>query len=237
VRRPLQFHSINRWFEYEVAEVAEFHRPEFNAVDAMYFIFNRRSLSQAGRRYGTCYDSLRNLRHYGSGRECMSKIFISFIHEEETVAKALQRFLQNYLGKEQEVFLSSDEWKVYAGEIWLQRIREELESASIVILLLSRTSVSRPWVNFEAGAAWLTNKIIIPVCFGDLSKGNMPIPYSGIQALNLDEHGAYYLIASLFHYLSKIHPTRPFLPPPPFARDDKSVRELMETVTAHVPKG
>jgi hypothetical protein len=75
-------------------------------------------------------------------------IFISFIHEEENVAKAVTRFLRKYI-KQTDVFLSSDPWTVYAGEDWLQRIKDELTSARVVILLLSPSSVERPWVNFE----------------------------------------------------------------------------------------
>jgi hypothetical protein len=52
--------------------------------------------------------------------------------------------------------------------------------------MLSKASVSRPWINFEAGAAWLADKAVIPACFGGLTKGTrVPKPYSGIQALDL----------------------------------------------------
>src|SRR2546430_13475283 len=49
-------------------------------------------------------------------------------------------------------------------------------AAKVVILLLSRRSVARPWVNFEAGAVWLNGKKIIPVCIGDMDKGDLPKP-------------------------------------------------------------
>ena len=130
----------------------------------------------------------------------MSDIFISHIHEEEVVANALLGFMREALGRTT-VFLSSDSWQVYAGEIWLERIREELASSKVVILMLSPESVKRPWVNFEAGAAWLTGKVIIPVCYGDLDKSSLPKPYSNIQALDLADEG-YYLVRSIYHHLS-----------------------------------
>lgn len=141
----------------------------------------------------------------------MAKVFISFIHEEESVATAVQKLVKKKLFGE-EAFLSSDKWQVHAGEVWLDRIREELDSAQVVILLLSSTSVARPWVNFEAGAAWLTGKAIIPVCYGGLTKDTLPKPYSGIQALNLMEEG-YYLITSIAHHLG-------LSPPPPVGYED-----------------
>ena len=136
----------------------------------------------------------------------MAKVFISFIHEEQDIAEAVQSLLREDLDT-REIFLSSDQWQVFAGEIWLDRIRTELSAAKVVVLLLSQESVGRPWVNFEAGAAWLSGKAIIPVCYGGLAKSNLPKPYSGIQALDLREE-SYYLVSSVAHYIG-------VLPPPP----------------------
>jgi hypothetical protein len=73
------------------------------------------------------------------------------------------------------------------------------------VLLLSKRSVERPWVNFVAGAAWLTRKALIPACIGDLSKADLPKPYSGFQALHLP-HEAYHLLTSLAHHLGVMSP-------------------------------
>lgn len=62
-------------------------------------------------------------------------------------------------------------------------------------------------MNFEAGAARLTRKVIVPVCYGGVTRDILPKPYSGIQALNLREDG-YYLIKSIAHHL-KIAPPAP----------------------------
>lgn len=141
----------------------------------------------------------------------MTNVFISFIHEEASIATAVQKLIEMKLG--QKAFLSSDQWQIYAGEVWLDRIRAELTSAKVVVLLLSLTSVKRPWVNFEAGAAWLmADKAIIPVCYGGLTKDTLPKPYSGIQALNLRQEG-YYLVKSVAHYLGHF-------PPPPTENED-----------------
>lgn len=154
----------------------------------------------------------------------MADVFLSFIHEQQSVAVAVQKLLQDNL-KERKIFLSADVWQVLAGENWLDRIKEELSSAKVVILLLSKLSVDRPWVNFEAGAAWLTNKPIIPACFGGLSKEGLPKPYSGIQALNLAED-AYYLVRSIFRYLDWNGIDG--LVPPPFLDDYSHLTKLRE---------
>jgi len=139
----------------------------------------------------------------------MADIFISYIHEEEEIAKAVYDYL-DALVPNAEVFISSDKWQIYAGEDWLKKICDALEQAKVVILLLSERSVSRPWVNFEAGAAWLTKKHVIPVCFKGLSKGALPKPYSSLQALNLTERADQrYLLHSVCHYLNVLSPMEP----------------------------
>jgi hypothetical protein len=156
--------------------------------------------------------------------ERVAKVFISFIHEEASVATAVQKLIQKKLG--QKAFLSSDQWQIYAGEVWLDRIHAELASAKVVVLLLSPTSIGRPWVNFEAGAAWLTaEKAIIPVCYGGLTKDTLPKPYSGIQALNLKEEG-YYLVKSIAYHLGVP------IPPPAGYKDYGPGSDLHYTLDA-----
>lgn len=142
----------------------------------------------------------------------MADVFISYIHEEKRIAQAVQALLQENLQRlvPNGIFLSADDWQVFAGETWLDRIRTELQQASVVVLLLSSVSVSRPWINFEAGAAWLANRALIPACFGGLTKGHMPKPYSGIQGLDLPDDW-YYLLRSVQHHLD---PGGVALPPP-----------------------
>lgn len=144
----------------------------------------------------------------------MSDVFISFIHEEQAVAEAVQKFLKKVLEDRAEVFMSADTWQVYAGELWLERIEVELNKAKVIILMLSPESVGRPWVNFEAGGAFFLKKIIIPVCFDGLSKGTMPKPYSNFQGVDLNnDDDQYYLVKSVCHHLDcrRIAP----MPPPP----------------------
>jgi hypothetical protein len=138
----------------------------------------------------------------------MAEVFISFIHEEAGFAKAVQAFITQILGVEAKPFLSSDKFQVYAGEKWLEKIMEELKQAKVVILMLSEESVKRPWVNFEAGAAWTRNITTIPVCFGGLSKEDLPKPYSSLQAVDLASFGDdEYLAMSVAHHLGIPEPS------------------------------
>lgn len=147
----------------------------------------------------------------------MGSVFISFIHEEEREAECVQSFIVAVLHLQDRPFMSSDRWKIYAGELWLGRIIDELSKA-VVILMLSPRSVNRPWVNFEAGMGWGLKAAVIPVCHGDLKKEELPKPYSNLQAIELQTPGdQYYLATSVAHYLKVPTP-----PPPPFQLDPSS---------------
>jgi TIR domain len=132
----------------------------------------------------------------------MADVFISFIHEQGVYAEAVQAFVTQMLGPVAKPFLSSDKLQVYAGEKWIDRIMDELKEAKVVILMLSEESVKRPWVNFEAGAAWTRDIVTIPVCFGGLRKEELPKPYSSLQAVDLETfEDAEYLAVSIAHHL------------------------------------
>ncbi|HEV2314067.1 MAG TPA: toll/interleukin-1 receptor domain-containing protein [Candidatus Acidoferrales bacterium] len=132
----------------------------------------------------------------------MAPAFISFVHEEIEWAECVQNFISLMFGSSAAPFMSSDKFQVYAGEKWLDRIMDELKEAKVVLLMLSENSVKRPWVNFEAGAAWTRDIVTIPICFGGLQKDNLPKPYSGLQAIDLESRDDHeYLARSVAHHL------------------------------------
>lgn len=175
----------------------------------------------------------------------MADVFISFVHEEAEIARAVRDVIAQELHLEQSVFLSEDQTQVYAGDQWLLKIREALADAKVVVLLFSKRASLRPWVNFEAGAAWLSGKPIIPCCYGGMRKDRLPHPYSTIQALNLHSE-VNYLLASIHHHL--MLPGRPprsgtlaeLMRPPadtPFAklaRDLEPRNRLVRALSKHV---
>jgi len=106
------------------------------------------------------------------------QLFISHISEEAGVALALQAMLQELFGGAVEVFTSSDTKSIEAGANWLEVVQSALEQASALIVLCSKASVSRPWVQFELGAAWMEDIPIIPVCHSGMKPADLPMPLS-----------------------------------------------------------
>jgi len=111
------------------------------------------------------------------------QVFISHISDEAEIAKRLKQHLDNdFLGM-LEIFVSSDRETIRAGEKWLDQVDHALRAADAELVLCSKESVGRPWVNFEAGAAWLRRIPVIPVCHSGLSLVELPVPLNMLQGV------------------------------------------------------
>lgn len=149
-------------------------------------------------------------------------VFVSFANDEKDVALAVKELLCRSLG-DVNVFVSADYSQIVAGERWLERIGNELRAAKVVLLVLSPLSVKRPWVNFEAGAAWLKGASVIPLCFGGLTVRTLPKPYGDFQGIQLDAAGAeqlYLLVRSVSAAVGQR------IPPLPTLLDTPTLTEL-----------
>jgi len=112
------------------------------------------------------------------------KIFLSHLTVESKLADTLKRHLsRDFIGLV-EVFVSSDRTSIPVGSKWLSEVTTALSKASIHIVLCSGESVSRPWINFEAGAAQIKGIPIIPVCHSGLGPAQLPVPLSESEGID-----------------------------------------------------
>lgn len=112
-------------------------------------------------------------------------VFISHISEEKDMAVYIKkRFCDDFLNLVS-VFVSSDTESISAGAWWLPSINEALKNAGIVLILCSRASLQRPWINFEAGAAWMHGTTMIPVCHTGLKPGELPMPLAMLNGVSI----------------------------------------------------
>lgn len=112
-------------------------------------------------------------------------VFISHIADETDIAQWLKAQLaRDFLGA-LDIFVSSDRLTIEAGRRWLDELDKALKTADVQILLCSRESVGRPWVNFEAGAVWLRGVPVVPVCHSGLKDIDLPVPLNMLQSIAL----------------------------------------------------
>jgi hypothetical protein len=127
------------------------------------------------------------------------KIFISHISEEAGLAGILKEHIdRDFLGM-LELFVSTDLASISAGSQWLEAIKKALKDAQIELLLCSKRSIQRPWINFEAGAAYVKDLPLVPICHTDMHPSQLPPPYNVFQAIKasdaIDLKKLYILIA------------------------------------------
>ncbi|HKX00609.1 MAG TPA: toll/interleukin-1 receptor domain-containing protein [Bryobacteraceae bacterium] len=111
-------------------------------------------------------------------------IFISHFSEEFAAADLVERLLKSAFGEQLNVFVS---YKIPVGDQWFPTIIESLGSACVVLVLLSRQSVGKRWINFEAGLGVGADAKVLPYTIGDLRPGDVGFPLSPLQVQRLND--------------------------------------------------
>ncbi|MCB6621518.1 toll/interleukin-1 receptor domain-containing protein [Mediterraneibacter sp. 210702-DFI.5.30] len=86
----------------------------------------------------------------------------AFISWSENKARTCADFLSDLLNKifeENEIVFCSRQ--ITDGRMWIQEIDKALKESKIGIILVTREDISRPWLNFEAGALYTHRSMIL----------------------------------------------------------------------------
>jgi tetratricopeptide (TPR) repeat protein len=91
------------------------------------------------------------------GELAASSIFISHTHSDRALAEAWRQLVQD-LFADAYAFRSSSSWHLDsrpgAGQAWARWIEDSIRRANVALVLLTPSSVRKPWVLWEAGAVW-----------------------------------------------------------------------------------
>ncbi len=124
------------------------------------------------------------------GRMLPRQVFLSHIAEESSRAKDLKELLEQAFDYRVRVFVSSTAEDLKPGDRWLEAMLRQLKTADVILVLCSRASSRRAWVNFESGSGWRADIPVIPVCHKGLDLHRLPPPLSMFQALALTQSDA-----------------------------------------------
>ena len=113
-------------------------------------------------------------------------IFISHAAANSNIAEALAECLAA-ADSTIDTFVASRPGDIRADENWIQEIEGTLREADAYIVLLTPESVLRPWVNFEFGAAWLSDKPFVCARIASLSFDEIPLPIHARQIYSLED--------------------------------------------------
>lgn len=138
----------------------------------------------------------------------LTNVFISHTSNESALAEALKGAISSDFLGFTDVFVSSDLESILVGDPWLDSVADALAKAHLLLVMCSEHSVTRPWINFEAGAAWGKKIPIVPLCHSGLSLKQLPMPLASLQGISLvDPRGLKRLYLRIARQLGS-----PFLP-------------------------
>lgn len=130
-------------------------------------------------------------------------VFISHARSDATVALALKQCIEDDFNS-LAVFMSSDGESIAAGE-WFKQVKAALRDAKVVVLVCGPETVRRPWLAFEAGAAWLAKgKSLALMVHGGLKPSELPSPYNHLQAVAVGRPGLEWMYRQLVDQFDRI---------------------------------
>ena len=92
------------------------------------------------------------------------RIFVAHAHEDRSMVQAAEQALRQHgVLTPQDTIMDHPEQAVQGGENIREAIKDQISSASMVVIILSENSESSGWVNYEAGMAAALDKPIILV--------------------------------------------------------------------------
>ncbi|NWG53073.1 MAG: toll/interleukin-1 receptor domain-containing protein [Hydrogenophilaceae bacterium] len=112
-------------------------------------------------------------------------IFVSHATVEAEMAEAVRAYLDGVTEKRLDWFVSSDGETLALGERWLDKIVDALKRARLLIVLASPRSLESPWIHFEAGAAWIRDCPVVPLCHSGMRKDLLDRPLLDLQGVDL----------------------------------------------------
>ena len=113
----------------------------------------------------------------------VKRIFISHIALDAHYALLLTKEIEKAFSGKVTAFVSATGGRLGA---FTDAIEEELRSAEILMVLVSRFSVSSTWVSFEAGFARALGRIIFPVFNPPVTASQLPPSLSQLEARRLN---------------------------------------------------
>lgn len=114
------------------------------------------------------------------------KVFISHAALDSELAQLVEQQI-HVADKTVDVFRTTRVGQIPAGKEWLAFIQRNLRESEAYLVLLTPWSMARPWIAFETGAAWYSERVLIPVVAGGLEKEAVVEPLGSLQLLSLED--------------------------------------------------
>ena len=130
-----------------------------------------------------------------AGDTAIPKVFLSYAHENMELARNVAQTLQS-----KGIDTWWDQWCIKAGDSLRQKIDEGLGECTHFLVLLTRESINKPWVNQEMDAGLVLRHNskcrFLPIRY-QLPVSELPLSLSGIHAPEIDDDDFSQLVADI----------------------------------------
>jgi hypothetical protein len=118
----------------------------------------------------------------------MIRVFISHAEEDGALAESLIDLLHVALNlRTNEIRCTSvDGYRFRGGDDFDERIRAEVTSSTVFLVIVSKPSSESPYVLFEVGARWGAKALLIPLLSPGTASESLSGPLAGFNALRAD---------------------------------------------------
>jgi hypothetical protein len=111
------------------------------------------------------------------------QIFLSHSSTDGMLATLLAHEIEQELGDDFHVFASTRADAINSGDKWFDVIRERMDKADALVVLITESAKNSAWVGFELGYFWHKNSIY-PLHHPRVS---LPAPFSALQSKKITE--------------------------------------------------
>jgi hypothetical protein len=115
-------------------------------------------------------------------------VFISHASADKDLSKKLVSLLVNGIGVQRDqIFCTSENGTIDPGEKFTDLIKNQLRSAKVIIIFLTKNYYESKFCLCELGAAWALNQNIVPALGPEFDYNDLKAVLTGMQALKVYE--------------------------------------------------
>jgi len=112
-------------------------------------------------------------------------IFISYARVDAPIAKTLGEEIERTFRGQIKVFTAAAEGALPPASQWRVILHSALRDARLLLVILTKNSLSRSWIYWECGAAFLNHTPIVPLLGAGLCMSDLPDQFRELQAVQL----------------------------------------------------
>ncbi|MGK7892787.1 MAG: SUMF1/EgtB/PvdO family nonheme iron enzyme [Xenococcus sp. (in: cyanobacteria)] len=135
----------------------------------------------------------------------MTRIFISHSHSDEVIADLLIDFLVAAMEiSQKDIRCTSDPnhgFKFSPKDI-NEQLKDDLKNAGALIVIATIDSLKSPWILFEVGSFWTTDKVVAPIVGPGLSFDDLPGPLKGYRSIQIETEDVEFELNELINQLT-----------------------------------